>query len=758
MGKRIFYRQHDEKDCGAAAVAMLCAFHGYICPLAEFRSLIRTNKNGSTVWGIVQGLNKVGFHAEGLLGNWNELFQGLRSGTLHTPFIARVIKGEVLEHFVVVYQVTNRQILLADPAVGLVKISLEQFIQMWTGHIITAEKTESFRTANRTKHSILQWFELVLAQKHLLVISIVLSIVISIITIMGASLFYIAIEHLALDEPNIVGNIEFEEDKHEHNPESEYAILSSTEKTNSTVEWVDDWSFSQSMDYIIEDVDLAFAFILFMYILKAIVLVLRGKALAYLSQKVECSILIKSYGKLLDLPIEFFEAHSTGEIMSRFENISDICGAISGGVLTIVLDSVMVIATGVILFVLNAELFFISIGIILTYLLVMVFFHNPISKSGQETMGAHAEITSLIKQSIDGIIPIKAFASYESKKDHVYKKYESYTKLKVKVSTLETLQGSVASLIAAGGLVIILWTGIKACDSGNLELSILIMFYSILQSFFTSVTNLVMLQADIQTAIISADRLNDIMMCQSDNESGIRESVNNGHIRLNDVCFRHGGGALLFDRLNVEIMQGERIAILGESGSGKSTLAKLIFGIYKPESGLIAINDKPMGNYSSTAIREHIAYVSGEGYLFEDTIRNNIQMNNPHIADKIIVDTCRNLYIDDYIQSLPFGYDTIVDENGGIFSTGQRQLINIARALVRNPKVLILDEATSNLDPITERKIYAYLASLPKEITYIVISHRPQPIQFCDRIIYMEKGTIVTDAPSYTSKFGTVNY
>lgn len=744
MNRYPFVKQHDEKDCGAAAVAMLCQYWGLKLPLAQIRNQVKTDINGTTMYGLVEGLSNYGFTVAGAQGSMADLLSAVDCGEVKVPFIARIIKEDILEHFVVVYKITDRNVIIGDSAVGVVKLKLQEFSDLWTGHIIQAEPNARFQKGNQSKGCFRKYLDLVFAQKKLLVFAIIASLVISVITMAGSMALYTVVEVLSnpAESEHTHEEVAVTEDFAEEEPQDGNFVAV---WENKLINWLDEQPFVQAIDEILMDVDLVLISILAMYLFRLMVNILRGKVLATLSQNVENGILFRSYEKLLDLPVHFFESRSTGEIMSRFDDIAEICNAVSGGSLTLILDTFMAILTGCVLVCLSKELAIWSMLIILVYLLVILIFRMPIARLSQAVMGKHAVITSIFKQTVDGIMALKSCADKKEKSRLVCNEYSDYTRLKVRSSVLETVQNSIVTFVAVSGLLLILWKGSAMCADGILTLSILITFYNIMNYFLTSVTNLISLQSDIQTAIVSAERLNDILDCGEEPSTDTTTKFLPGDIEFRNIAFRYGGGPLLFEDISFRIRCGEKVALIGESGCGKTTIAKLLAGFYSAESGEINISGIPLDRFSMDTLKEHVFYIPGNGAIFENSIMNNIALHNVNVTPDMVQAVCKQLQLDEFIQNLPYGYDTLIDDNGSIFSTGQRQRINLARALVHNPDIIVLDEATSNLDPISEKKINEVINNLRGRTTCIMIAHKLNSIKDCDRIFVLSKGKIIAE-------------
>ena len=251
------------------------------------------------------------------------------------------------------------------------------------------------------------------------------------------------------------------------------------------------------------------------------------------------------------------------------------------------------------------------------------------------------------------------------------------------------------------------------------------------------------LQPTIQTAFVAADRLNDILDLHSEEiEEGGETLPVIDTLAFQNVDFRYGNRELTLEDISFTISKGEKIAIVGESGSGKTTLAKLLLRFYEPERGSILLNGGDVKELDLYALRRAVAYVDQNTFLFSDTIKNNLKLGNAEATDAEIEQVCKISRADEFIGKLPLGYDTPLDENGMNLSGGQRQRLAIARALLKKPQQLILDEATSNLDTITEASIKNTISQVNSDTTCMIIAHRLTTIRNCARIYVMEDGRI----------------
>lgn len=635
-------QQRDEKDCGAACLSMISEFYGLKLPIAKYRDLIKVDNQGANICGIVTGDKEIGFDAEALEGNPEELFEGIRNKEFCFPFIARIVNEYLFEHFVVVYGFIKGKAIIGDT--GKIKI---------------------------TKMPLFVFL---------------MSLLISGINLFGTIIFQY-----------IIDDVIAERDIH-----GEFAIEECTDESCAE-------DHDEDRNHIVQKEELSLSY----------------------------------YDHLMDLPAEFFQTRKTGELMARFQNASEIRDAVSATTLTIMLDTLMAVVCGIFLCVLSRPLFFITLATMAVYAMIMFAFRKPIKNINHEVMEKDAIVTSYLKESVDGIETIKAYESEMASKSKTKKLFTDFADKIVKGMVIYTLQDSFVTFTAAAGTVVLLWVGTYLCVEDIITIGTLITFYCMMEYFLDPVKNLINLQPELQTAFVAAERLNDVLDAEKE-DKGNKKSIENLNcdIAFENVDFRYGNRELVLKNININLKKGQKIAIVGESGCGKTTLTKLLLGFYKPEKGKIKIGDKDIKDISTGSLRSHISYLSQNIFMFSDTIENNLRMGNEDITLEDMKRVCKDCYADEFIDNLPLGYHTMLNEGGTNLSGGQKQRLAIARALLRKPDILIMDEATGNLDVITENSIEETINKLSADMTCIVIAHRLKTIKNCDYIYVMDHGRI----------------
>jgi ATP-binding cassette subfamily B protein len=724
-------RQHDERDCGAACLAMIASHYGLRYPISKYRELTKTDRSGTNLYGLVDGANQIGLSADAQFGEISELTQSIRSHEILTPLIAHTISEDGMLHFVVVFEYKNGIFTVGDPGKGKCRYRENEFSQIWTGYVVTFQKTEQFIPGNYETKSLFDFFSLLKGHYAKIINVLILSLFIAAIGIIGSFVFETVIDGFT-----------------ESTTYYEETAADSAEDESS------DSSAINFLDRILEHIandgsekfNLVFVVVIGLYLLQAIIQIVRGYLIALMAKKIDIQLVMTYYDHLIDLPVESLSVRQTGEYLSRFSDTDTIRNAISSATVTIVLDSVMVISCGIILFLQNWKLATVSLIMILLYASLILLYRKPIEKSNRKVMENGARVESYLKESIDGIESVKTMCAEKQVKRKAKEKFNEFVSAGFKNNLLSISQDTVAGTVELVGTVVILWPGFAMVLANQISVGVLLTFYMLLSYFTNPIKNLIELQPTIQTAFVAADRLRDILdLSLEDYENYSEENTlpDVSEWKIESLNFRYGNNELLLHDINMTIKRGEKIAIVGESGGGKTTLVKLLMRFYKPENGDIYLDSKSINSFPVHSIRRSIAYVSQNSFLFADSILNNLKLGNEHISNEDIANACHISKADDFINALPMGYQTPLDENGSNLSGGQKQRLAIAKAILRKPQLLILDEATSHLDTITEAAIKDTIFELEDELTCIIIAHRLSTVKKCDRIYVMQNGTIV---------------
>ena len=678
--------------------------NGYRIGITKIREVAGTDKQGTNVYGVIKAAEQLGFSAKGVKGDREAFFS-----EFPLPCIAHVIVDGNLLHYVVIHKITKKQVVIADPGVGIVKLSPEAFFgevheegkppkYQWSGILILLVKTETFQKGDETKGLFERFLYLLKPQKKLLLHIFIASLVYTILGILGAFYFKVMIDSILPD---------------------------GLRKTLMTI----------SIGVILLN--------LFKVLLNAF----RSHLLLYLSQKLDIALLLGYYRHVIELPMNFFGTRKVGEIISRFQDAGKVRDAISGATLTIMIDTIMAIAGAVILCMQNVKLFGITLLIVGLYIVIVAVFQKWYEKLNRKQMEDNAQLTSYMVESLNGIQTVKAYNAERKANRETEIRFVRLLKSIFQLSWVSNLQSSLKIFVELVGGVVILWVGGLGVINGEMTMGALITFNSLLAYFLDPVKNLIDLQPQMQTAVVAADRLGEILDLEAEKTEQESRKLSPdtlaGDIEMQHLNFRYGTRKLVLEDINLRIRKGQKVAFVGESGSGKTTLSKLLLHLYTAESGELLIDGNHINDIQIERLRERIAYIPQETFLFSGSILENLCLGLDEVNMDAVIEASKLAQAHEFINELPLRYETRLEENGTNLSGGQRQRLAIARAMLKKPDILILDEATSNLDSITEKALEQTIQRYAEDMTTIFIAHRLSTIKHCDQIFVLEKGRII---------------
>lgn len=464
-----------------------------------------------------------------------------------------------------------------------------------------------------------------------------------------------------------------------------------------------------------------------------------------LSQRIELSITSLFYQHIQSLPLSFFEKKQTGELISRINEIEEIQDAINRVVLVLINDLLTIfLFTGILLY-LNWLLTIFSF-LFLVLLGITIFFISPLlRKKSKERLEKRANFNAYLCEALGGIRTIKAFVA-ENRISHIIKRYFiKYNKVFFKEATLEYTSSGICNFLITFSILFIFWFGGHLVIKETLTLGSLLAFGILFERLLAPWQELTTLNDDLQRAFSGIERFYEIFDLKEelkDNPGAIKLPFVSGNIEFRDVSFSYDGNEEVLSKINLYIPEKTIVALVGRSGAGKSTLCHLIMRFYNPNNGSVLIDGHNLRNLKISSLRSQISLVSQEAFLFSGTIKENIGFRLKIKEDEII-DACKKAGLHSFIEKFPLGYDTKIGERGITISGGQRQMVSIARAILKNAPILILDEPTSSCDFETERLIQEALFELMKGKTTIIIAHRLFTIKKADMIVVLDRGKVV---------------
>ena len=487
------------------------------------------------------------------------------------------------------------------------------------------------------------------------------------------------------------------------------------------------------------------------YIAGALLSYFQGIYSAKLSQSTVRSMRLDLFSKLEKLPISFFDTHRHGDIMSRLSNdtenismtISQSIGSLFSGIITIV-------GTFIIMLSYSPLMTFVSmITIPLTLLVTMKLskFMRRFFKQQQTLLG---ELNSEVEESVNGFKTVIAFGREDKNVEEFSVVSKKLSRAGIKANIFGGVMGPLMNVIGNLGYLLVAAIGgylaiQTAGKEGAITVGIIQAFLLYSKQFSRPINEIANQYAAIQTAIAGAERVFEILDSQPETDEGkfeINENNIEGNLDFNNLVFSYVKGEPVLKNFDLKVRPGQKIAIVGKTGAGKTTVANLLTRFYELDSGEILLDGRNINDITKESLRKNIAIVLQDTVLFSDTIRNNIKYGNSNATDEQIYEAAKNANISSFIEHLPEGYDTVLSEGGGNLSQGQRQLLSIARAFIADPRILILDEATSSVDTRTEVHIQNAFAKLLKGRTSLIIAHRLSTIKDADMIIVVDAGKV----------------
>lgn len=677
MFKRNLIRQDGFKDCGPTCLSMIIKhYKGYI-DINELKEMCKTDKNGTTAYHLIETAKKCGFESYGVKCN----LEDINKNNIILPCIAHVILNNSYKHYVVIKKIDykKKKITVYDPIGTIKTYTYENFQKIFSNIIILLYPIKVIKNIpnNSIKKFIL---EITKTSTKQLIQIIIISIFITLFSIIIS--FYL---QYMVDNVNNQGKIYF-----------------------------------------------IFTLFLIIYIMKIISDFLRNKIIILVNQKIDFNLNYNSFKQIINLPYCYYKNNTTGEIISKINDLDVVRQVISKVAISIFIDLPLTLLSLIIMYILNEKLFIISLIIMLLYWLVLILFRNPLNEKIEDTTLAKADTTSYMVERINGYETLKG-----CNKEHIaLKKFEDkYAALSNKIYDLDNCynyQLLLKEIINDLGFIFIILIGILLVKDNTITIGQLLSFNSLLVYFLTPIRNIIDLDDSIKQSKIAIKKI--LNLYYDKKESGILDKKMKGEIIFKNLSYTFNDTRNVLENINLKINQNSKVMVIGESGSGKSTLFKILKKYYTVPRDKVYIDNVDINDYQES----NIVYVSQNEILFTDTISNNIDSDN-------IIDISKICLIDEIVKNNQLGYNMLIEENGFNLSGGERQRIILARALANEFDILIIDEGLSQVDINMERKILKNLFENYNDKTIIFISHRLENMDLFNQVIKLKKGRISDD-------------
>ncbi len=677
--------QDEIKDCGVACLQMIIKYYGGSVRKNTLIDMTKTNKDGTTAYHLKDTLINLGFEAKGISCNLGDI--SINDITL--PCIANVIIDKSYKHFIVIYEINfdKKYLIIGDPADKIKKISFDEFNNIFNNVFIICYPLKNLPFEKELP--LIKFVKNLIkpCKKNLLFIFI-LSIFITFLSICTS--FY-----------------------------TEYMI--------------NGIGFS-SKQYLLTIFYTFFS----IYILKIILDYLRNKTLALINQKLDLALTLDIYNKIIKLPYCYYKNRTTGDVLSRINDLDNIREMISNVSLSLFIDLPLTLISLIVLFLINKLLFLIGLAIIIMYFIIIVLFRGLFNGYIKKIQMKKGETTSYMVETISGFETIKGSHLEDSINSKFENKYKNLLKDIFNFQNVYFKQNSIKDVINDIGFIFITFIGCILVINGSLTLGELFTFTALLLYFLEPIKNIINLDNTIKEAKNSLRRVLDIVTYKK-NYSGSISNFQNGDIEFKNLDYSFNDKDYVLKDINLKIKKNSKVMVVGKSGNGKSTLFKILMKYYDIKNSSVLINNIDLNDYKLSTINENILYISQNEVLFNDTLYNNLIFSGSDSSKlNIVSDIC---CLDEFIDT-NLGFNMLIEENGFNLSGGEKQRIVLARNLLKPFQILIIDEGLSQLDVDLERKILKKIFSNFKDKTIIMISHRLDNLDLFDNLIKIEKGGV----------------
>ena len=467
----------------------------------------------------------------------------------------------------------------------------------------------------------------------------------------------------------------------------------------------------------------------------------------WLGQTVIRDVREKLFAHLLRFKMRYFDKSSIGVLVTRAVNDMERIGEIfSSGLFEMASDILKMFVITIVMFVIDWKLALISYATMPLILYFTRWFQRSMNAAFVEVRHQVANLNAFVQERISGIKVLQLFAQEREELENFKKINEKHKQAWLKTIWYNSIFFPIGDLCVSITIALIVWFGGRQIIGDNVyDLGNIFLFIQLSQQLFRPIRHIADKFNTLQMGIIASDRVFAILDTETDTETGGEKELKEvkGNIKFEDVRFEYVAGEEILHGISFEVKEGETIAIVGATGAGKTTITNLLNRFYDLTSGAIYIDGVNIEEYTLSSLREHIATVLQDVFLFADSIYNNITLKNPAITEEEVIAAAKSIGVHNFLMSLPEGYHYNVKERGVMLSAGQRQLIAFLRAYVHKPQVLILDEATSSVDSHSEKLIQEATDKMTEGRTSIIIAHRLTTVKKADRIIVLDKGKIV---------------
>ncbi len=687
------YLQHNEEDCGAACLAAIARYYGASLPFSRIREAVGTGQQGTSLLGLQQGAEQLGFYARPVKATASILDQ------LQEMPLPSILHWHG-NHWVVLYGVHGKAFKIADPAIGLRSLTRAEMLDGWDDWVallLEPDIATLMAQPQSNTNGLQQFFQRAWFHRSLVLEVLLINAVLGI---------------LSLSSPFLI------------------QILT------------DDVLVRQDMG-LLNTVAIA---IMVLMLLNSTLGFIQANLIIHFAQRLELSLVLDFGRKILRLPLAYYESHRSGEIVSRLQDIQLINQLITQVVASLP-SQVFVAIVALIVMLLYSPILTLA-ALLLGGLMSLstIIFLPQLQHKMKQALTLDAENQGVLVETFKGAMTLKTLTADPQFWEEFQGRFGRLSTLSFRTGQISIINTSFSGLIASLGNIGLLWFGSQLVIQDSLSIGQLLAFTAMNRNLSGLVGSLIQLADETTRVKAATQRLNEVIDAppevipeSSKATVSLPDAVT---IACQDISFFYPGQIQFIDHLSLSIPGGKVTALMGESGCGKSTLAKLIAGLYPLQSGNIRLGLYNLHDISLACLRQQVILVPQEPHFWSRSILDNFRLGYPQASLEDVVRVCHLVDADRFISQLPNKYQTVLGEFGANLSGGQRQRLAIARALLRNPPVLILDESTSGLDQASEQRVLTNLLNYRRGKTTLLISHRPSVIRQAHWLIQLDNGTL----------------
>ena len=685
--------QHNEEDCGAACLVAIAKYYGRLFSLSRARAVSGTGALGTTLLNLKQGAKTLGFEARGVKASLELINQKVvpLPGIIHW-------KGF---HWVVLYGRKGNKYVIADPGFGIRYVSKKELLECWkNGVMLLLEPRPNFQLQADDRgevSSIQRFFQRFWNYQHILAEALLINLVLGLLALTSPFLLQILTDDVLV--------------------RGDFKLL------NAVVIGV-----------------------MLMNLVSSSLKFVQLNLVTHFAQRLQLDLILEFGRTILGLPLTYYESHRSGEIASRLRDIEQVNQIVSQALIGLPSQFFVAVASICLMMFYSPQLLAVTLTIGGATTVSTIVLLPKLKQNITNSLVVAAENTALLIETFKGAIVIKAKNAAPEFWEEFQVRYGRQARLTFDTSQIAIINNIFSGLLSSGGEIILLWFGSNLVFSRQLTIGQLLALSTMNRNFLLFITTAIGLVNQLAFTRSAMERLTDVidstLEIEEKNPKPFVKISGNADIACSNLNFQHAGRVELLENFSLTIPGGKVIALIGKSGCGKSTLAKIMASLYQPQSGNILIGDYNLQDLSLDCIRQQIVIIPQDAHFWTRSIIDNLRLGNSHVGFEEIVKACQIAKADEFISKLPSKYQTILGELGANLSGGQRQRLAIALGIVTDPPVLILDESTANLDPISEAEVLDRLLSHRQGKTTILISHRPRVINRADWIVLLDNGRV----------------